>query len=351
VAQGALHPATGPETGRLVIAGTTDTGLFTGFIAAFQDENPGIAVHYTEIDSLGLYAGFLAGTLSPAPDLLISSAADLQLKLANDGHALPHASPWLAALPPWAQWRAEVIGFTFEPAVIIYNPGLVAPGTQPRSHHELATLLETDPERFLGRVATYDIARSGVGYLLASQDQQISSQFWRLAAALGRVDAVLSDSSPEILERVASGELALGYNVLGSYAFARQAEGAEIGIVVPGDYVLVLTRSMLIPRNAPNPALARAFVDFALSPTGQSVAAGRSALGAVMPGSQGYWTQERIAGMGRGAVQPIALGPVLMAALDPQRRLRFLASWQEIVMPRAQRTTGPAFGPALMTGP
>jgi two-component system, OmpR family, sensor histidine kinase TctE len=117
--------------------------------------------------------------------------------------------------------------------------------------------------------------------------------------------------------------------------------------VVPGDYVLVLTRSLLIPRTAPNPDLARAFVDFALSPSGQAVAAGRSALGAVMPGSQGYWTAERIAGMGQGAVQPIALGPVLMAALDPQRRLRFLASWHEIVSPRTPRDAEPA----RMTGP
>jgi two-component system, OmpR family, sensor histidine kinase TctE len=122
-----------------------------------------------------------------------------------------------------------VIGFTYEPAVIIYNPA------SSRREHSRAAITnwpncwKPRPERFLGRVATYDIARSGVGYLLASQDQQISSQFWRLAAALGRVEAVLSDSSPEILERVASGELAIGYNVLGSYAFARQAEGRRSG--------------------------------------------------------------------------------------------------------------------------
>jgi two-component system, OmpR family, sensor histidine kinase TctE len=333
-AQASFHPAQGAaETGRLAIAGTTDTELFSGFIAGFQGENPSVAIAYTEIDSLSLFRGFLDGSLSPQPDVLISSAADLQFKLANDGHALRHPSPYLTNLPGWAQWRGELFGFTYEPAVIIYNPTLVPPGTQPRSHAELAALLEREPERFHRRVATYDIARSGVGYLLASQDQQISSQFWRLAAAFGRVDAVLTDSSPEILDRVANGDFALGYNVLGSYAFARQAAGATIGIVVPGDYVLVLTRAALIPRNAPNPELARAFVDFVLSPTGQAIAAGPSALGAIIPGSSGYWTQERISGMGQGAVQPIALGPVLMAALDPQRRRRFLESWQEIVAP------------------
>lgn len=333
MAQPLLFPAEQAETRRLAIAGTTDTALFEPFIRAFQARNPNLAVTYLETDSLALYRGFLDGTLDPAPDLLISSASDLQLKLANDGHALPHSSPWLADLPDWAQWRGEVIGFTYEPAVIIYNPTLVPPGTQPRTHRELAEFLEHDPARHTGRVATYDIARSGVGYLLASQDQQISSHFWRLAAAFGRVRARLSDSSPGILDDVANGRLSIGYNVLGSYAFARQAEGAPIGIVVPDDYVLVLTRSLLIPRRATNPDLAGAFVDFALSPAGQGIAAGASALGAVMPGSPGNWTMERISTMGQGVVQPIALSPVLMVALDPLRRSGFLAAWQRIVDP------------------
>jgi two-component system, OmpR family, sensor histidine kinase TctE len=33
-------------------------------------------------------------------------------------------------------------------------------------------------------------------------------------------------------------------------------------------------------------------------------------------------------------MQPIALNPVLLVALDPQRRSRFLATWKEIVAPR-----------------
>lgn len=328
-----IYPSIQPEAGQLHIAGTTDTDLFAAFIAGFQNSHPDVTVTYTETDSNALYQKFLEETLPEQPDLLISSASDLQLKLANDGYALSHAGPGVALLPDWANWRREVIGFTYEPAVIIYSPAWLPPGTQPRSHLELAEMLEREPDRLRGRVATYDIARSGVGYLLAAQDQRISSQFWRLAAAFGRTEAWLSDSSPAILDRVATGELAIGYNVLGSYAFARQAAGAPIGITVPDDYVLVLTRSMLIPRTARHPDRARAFVDFALSPAGQSIAAGRSALGAVLPQMQGSWTPDRIAALGRGTVQPIALDPVLMVALDPVRRSRFLATWQEIVAP------------------
>ena len=331
----ATYPAPDGSQDRVLnIFGTTDTPLFDYFIEAFQRQRPDIGIIYEEWDSRPLYEGFLAGDLDTPPDLLISSASDLQLKLANDGHALAHDSPFLDALPDWAHWRNEVFGFTFEPAVIIYNPRQLSPAEVPRTHLTLAELLETQTERFRGKIATYDIALSGVGYLLAAQDQTISSTFWRLTNAFGRVSAQFSGSSPAILNGVADGSLALGYNVLGSYAFARQAEGADIEIVVPDDYVLVLTRSMLIPRNAPDAELARAFVDFALSPAGQAVAAGPTALGSVVPDGDGDWTSEAISARGRGVIQPIPLGPSLLVALDTLRRQRFLDTWQEIVSPK-----------------
>jgi two-component system, OmpR family, sensor histidine kinase TctE len=330
-----VYPArNGTSETVLNILGVTDTPLFAHFIHAFQAQRSDVTVVYEETDSLPLFENFLAGTLQTQPDLLISSASDLQLKLANDGYALAYESPYLSALPDWAHWRSEVFGFTFEPAVIIYNRDLISDDEVPRTHLRLAELLETQTDRFRGQIATYDISLSGVGYLLAAQDQTISSTFWRLANAFGRVNARFSGSSPAILNGVAEGSLALGYNVLGSYAFARQAEGAPIEIVVPDDYVLVLTRSMLIPRNAPNAELAKAFVDFALSPAGQAVASGPTALGSVVPEGSGEWTSEAIAARGRGVIQPIPLGPGLLVALDTLRRQRFLDTWQEIVSPK-----------------
>jgi len=321
----------GAET--LTIVGVTDTPLFAHFVAGFQKQHPTVTVVYEETDSVPLYERYLAGTMDPRPDLLISSASDLMTKLANDGNALPYDSPHLASLPDWAHWRNELFGFTFEPAVTIYNPSLISADEVPRTHLRLAEMLEAQTERFSNKVATYDIALSGVGYLLAAQDQVISSNFWRLAAAFGRVKAVFSGSSPAILNGVADGSLALGYNVLGSYAFARRAAGANIGIVVPDDYVLVLTRAMMIPRDAPHPDLAKAFVDFALSAAGQEISAGIAGLGSVVPGVEGEWTGEAIAARGRGVIQPIPLGPALLVSLDQQRRSRFLEAWREIVSP------------------
>ncbi|MGO4124650.1 extracellular solute-binding protein [Inquilinus sp. YAF38] len=331
-------PAGGERT--LTILGATDTPLFARFIADFQALRPEIRVVYQETDTLPMYQAASSGQLSPVPDLMISSAPDLQVKLANDGFAQAYASPWLDRLPHWAQWRAEAIGFTFEPAVIAYNPDLLAEAEVPRSHAELIALLEAQPDRFRGRVGTYDIAVSGVGHLLASQDALISSNFWRLAAAFGRIGARLSGSSGEILDGIESGELVLGYNMLGSYAFARQAAGRRLGVVVPEDYALVMTRVALIPRGAPDAELARAFVDYLLSPRGQALAAGVTGLGAIMPDISGPWSAGSIAGKTEGALQPIPLGPSLLVALDERRRERFLQTWRRLVSDGAEPMTG-----------
>ncbi|WP_244492512.1 extracellular solute-binding protein [Aureimonas sp. AU22] len=329
-----IYPAPdGSQGARLTILGATDTALFAHLVRGFQMQRPDVTVAYDEGETLGIYEAFAKG-MTPQPDIMMSSASDLQVKLVNDGFARGLTLSGAASLPGWAQWRSELFGFTFEPAVIVYNPDIISEDEVPRSHLELAELLERQAVRLAGRIATYDVARSGVGYMLAAQDQSVSSYFWRLASAFGRAGVRLSGASPAILDGIERGDLALGYNVLGSYAFARQAAGARIGIVVPDDYVLVVTRSMFVPVGARRPDLGEAFLQFALSADGQAILAGSAALGAVVPGSPGRWTAESIAALGRGAVQPVPLGPSLLVGLDRQRRARFLDTWMEIVAPQ-----------------
>ncbi|MDZ5452693.1 sensor histidine kinase [Labrys sedimenti] len=326
-----LYPAPVAGGPTLSILGTTDTPQFELLVHDFQELHPDVNVAYEETDTLPLYQRTQDKRLDADVDLLVSSAADLQVKLANDGHALAHASPLLPALPAWASWRSEIFGFTFEPIVIVYNRALVPDTQAPHSHLALTELLEQETDRFRGKVATYDIGKSGVGHLLAAQDAQISSNFWRLTRALGRADVKLSSSSPAILEGIASGSLALGYNVLGSYAYARQRLDKRIGIVIPDDYALILTRVMLVPRWANQPDLGRSFIDYALSRRGQAVVAGQAALGSIVPGTPGGWTAERISAASRGVLQPITLGPALLVALDQERKARFLATWRQLV--------------------
>lgn len=324
------YPAPQPSARVLTIAGPTDTPVVAPLIQGFQSQRPDVSVVYREMGSRELYEAMIAGELKDV-DVLMSSAADLQIRLANDGYAQRYASPYAAKLPSWAVWRNEVYGFTFEPAVIVYNPRRYTEATVPRSRQDLLRALERDKDKLHGRVGTYDISASSVGYLMAEQDELVSSNFWGLANAFGQVGVRLAATSAEILDAIERDELDLGYNMLGSYALSRQAAGSDIGVVFPQDYVLVLARSVLIARRAPNPDLARQLVDWLLSPAGQQVASSHAALGSIMEDTPGRWTSEAVLARSRGIVQPVVLSPALLVGLDQRRHSRFVQNWIRLV--------------------
>lgn len=330
------YPAPQPTSRTLVIAGPTDTPVVAPLIQGFQSLRPDVTVVYREISSRDLYEATIDGRLTNV-DVLMSSASDLQIRLANDGYAQSYASPYASKLPSWAVWRNEVYGFTFEPAVIVYNPKRFTEATVPRSRQDLLRLLERDQATLQGRVGTYDIAASSLGYLLAEQDELVSSNFWGLANAMGQVAVRLSPTSAQILDAIENDELDLGYNILGSYALSRQADGSKIGVVFPQDYVLVLARSVLISRRAPSPDLARALVDWLLSPAGQQVASSHAALGSIMEDTPGRWTSEAVLARSQGIVQPVVLSPALLVGLDQRRHSRFVQNWVRLVTDTPKR--------------
>lgn len=330
------YPAPQPTSRTLVIAGPTDTPVVAPLIQGFQSLRPDVTVVYREISSRDLYEATIDGRLTHV-DVLMSSASDLQIRLANDGYAQSYASPYASKLPSWAVWRNEVYGFTFEPAVIVYNPKRFTESTVPRSRQDFLRLLERDQATLQGRVGTYDIAASSLGYLLAEQDELVSSNFWGLANAMGQVAVRLSPTSAQILDAIENDELDLGYNILGSYALSRQADGSKIGVVFPQDYVLVLARSVLISRRAPSPDLARALVDWLLSPAGQQVASSHAALGSIMEDTPGRWTSEAVLARSQGIVQPVVLSPALLVGLDQRRHSRFVQNWVRLVTDTPKR--------------
>ena len=308
----------------LTIDGSTDTAVFAPMLEAFAKRVPDLAIRYREITTNELYQLAERGCTGaePAADLVVSSSIDQQVKLANDGCAQPNHSAQVKALPGWAKWRDEVVGLTYEPAVIVYNRDLVPPSQVPQSRFDLIDLLRPDDNPFAGRIATYDIERSGVGYLFAFMDAQQATTFGRLIEAFGRNKVVATCCSAEIIDAVASGRFLIGYNMLGSYALARAAEDRRIGIVAPTDYTLVLARAALIPKRAQNPDLARQFIDFALSDAGRKLLS-QSRLIVSFDEADGTFLSGAVP-----TLRPIALSPALLIGLDKQTRDNFLALWR-----------------------
>ncbi|EIM76081.1 periplasmic iron-binding protein [Nitratireductor aquibiodomus RA22] len=315
----------------LRVYSATDTSAVMQLIRRFEVSTPGVRVEYTEFNTSELYAEIRRGD-SPA-DVVISSAMDLQAKLVNSGLAHAFKPTNARNVPAWAQWRDELYGFTFEPVAMVYNRAAFAQRELPRSRSELAGVIRDDPGFFNGRVGTYDIHRSGVGYLFATQDAQRGYQFSRLTESFGRARTKTFCCTLDILNGVASGELVFGYNVIGSYALSRANSDPRVGVYLLDDYTNVMTRTAFVPKTARNKAPATAFIDFLLSPAGQSTIARHSSL---LPLHFSASDQEapspEMATEGRSAL-PIRLGIGLLTYLDRLKKKAFLADWEAAMQP------------------
>ena len=311
-----LYEATNPQR-ELKIISTADDDLFAPVVLAFQADNPGVSVRYTVVSSTELMAAI---EVEGVPfDIALSSAMDLQTKLANDGFTQPYRSAATDSLPDWAKWRDHVFSFTREPATIVVSTAAFQGLEVPKTRQGLIALLRDNQDRFQGRVGTYDVRQSGLGYLFATQDSRSSETYWRLTEIMGRLGTKLYCCSSEMIRDVSDGRIALAYNVLGSYAEARKAQGDNIEIILPEDFATVMLRTMVIPANAENPSDAGRFIDYlvTLSENGG--------------GPRPFPPIEPAAKNDSALPRPIRLGPGLLVFLDALKRQRFLRAWEDAV--------------------
>ncbi len=327
-------PATAPEIveaaraeGHVIVRGTTDLAAVKPLLVDFAALHPDIEVEYEDLQSSDLYER-VAGGRGPPADVVWSSAMDLQIKLANDGFALRYASPEARRIPTWAVWKEEAFGTTYEPIVFVYDRRALAPADVPSSHAELLKLLRALPERYRGRIASYDPQRSGIGFLLATQDARTNSAFAETVHAWGAAGVRLYGTTAEIIRRIASGEHVLGVNVIASYALGEARASNVIGVVYPKDYTLVMSRIAIIARSAPHPSAAKVFLDHMLSVRGQQALA-RASLFAIRPEVQGEATAASLGHLLGPSLRPIPVGPGLLVYLDASKRADFLRRWRE----------------------
>ena len=115
--------------------------------------------------------------------------------------------------------------------------------------------------------------------------------------------------------------------MLGSYAADQAARLPDLGLVLPRDYVVVVSRVALVPRAARSPDLGAAFLDFLLSREGQTVLAERLRLPAIsleVAGKDSAAAMQEALG---AKLRPVAVSPGLLAYLDAASRARVLAEW------------------------
>ncbi len=318
------------EEGKVVVYSTTDRSAVAALIRDFESLYPGVKVDYEKINSPELHHRYLSETAAnrPSADVLWSSAMDLQMKLANDNYAQRYRSPELAYLPDWAVWRESAYGTTFEPVVFVYNKRFVTGADIPQTHADFAKLITTQRDKYAGNVATYDLEKSGVGFLFATQDSRVQPGFRDLAKALGNNGVKFEANTSVMVQRVVSGKYYLGYNLIGSYALTRARRDPSIGVVLPKDYTLVMSRIALLSKTAQHPNAGKLWLDYLLSKRGQTVLSIRSELFSIRSDVAGEFTAATLRQALGATLKAIGVGPSLLVYLDHAKQAEFLRRWE-----------------------
>ncbi|HEY7219520.1 MAG TPA: ABC transporter substrate-binding protein [Candidatus Binatia bacterium] len=323
--------AAAKKEGKLIIYSSTDSASVEPLLQDFKALYPFVQVEYNDLNTTEIYNRFTAESASGAgtADFIWSSAMDLQLQLASKGNALNYASPENASLPKWAVWQNQAYGTTFEPVSIAYNKRLLPADAVPQSHADLVRLMKAKPDVFKEKIATFDPEKSGVGFLMMTQDAKVFPQFWDLAKGLGSTGAKVYTSTGAMLEKVGSGEHTLAYNIIGSYVLLRQKKDPSLGLVLPKDYTLVFSRIAFISKTARNPNAAKLFLDYILSKRGQTVMSDKSLVYSIRSDVPGRITA---AGLNKDlgkAIKPIEVNTDILAGLEQSKRLEFMKQWKE----------------------
>jgi iron(III) transport system substrate-binding protein len=307
----------GPETAPHVlrVLSSTDTSFFAPILEAFLQDKPDLQVAYFVNGTARIDEIFRA---EPQDfDVVISSAMDLQLKLVNDGFAaeVPNLDR-----PDWAQWRQSLFAFTSEPATVVVNRSAFPDGDVPQPRQALIQTLRARPDLFRGRVGTYDVRQSGLGYLFATQDARASETFWRLMEVMGGLEARLYCCSGEMIDDLQSGKLLVAYNVLGSYVAAREDVADQLEIILPSDFPTTMMRTALVSAQTEISDVAADFVRHLVG----LQSAPRDPEVFPLPSL-------RAVNDARGQTV-IALEPALMTYLDPLKRRNFIKEWSSAVI-------------------
>ena len=209
-------------------------------------------------------------------DVLYGADPSIYLLLRDAGQLLPYSSPEAAAVKPGFRTEGPFALANGRYAVVVYNTRFVPAEEAPKGWDDLL-----DP-KWRGRVVIGDPLLCSAAFAIVCGLVQSHGFDWDYIRALRENEVMLAATAGKVAEVVASGEAWAGICVhdaaLRMINRARK-RGLEpvLGIVWPEEGAIPIPRPVAIVRDEERPeedtALAKAFLDFVLSPEGQRIAA------------------------------------------------------------------------------
>jgi iron(III) transport system substrate-binding protein len=322
--------ATANREGAIAIYAATDLSQAQALLDAFTAKYPGIKIDYNDVGTNGVYNRVIseAAAKQVGGDLIWTSGVDQAVKLGADGYLTQYESPEAASLPSWAVYDKTVYATTLEPIGIIYNKTFLPDDQVPQTRAELAALF-AKPE-FSGKIGTFDPEKSGVGFMIQTNDSKQRDDYWALAEAFGAAKGKTYAATGAMRETVVSGENAIAFNLIGSYALDWVKTTPNLGVAFTKDYTAAFSRTAAIVKDGPHPNAAKLFLDFMLSKEGQDAIAskGMPSLREDVDAGLNIKTLNELVG---GNLKPMALDASRLEFMEPAKRLEFLKQWHAAV--------------------
>jgi iron(III) transport system substrate-binding protein len=109
----------------------------------------------------------------------------------------------------------------------------------------------------------------------------------------------------------------------------RAKKDPNLGVVLPKDYTLVLSRVLFIGKGAKNPNAAKLWTDYVLSARGQKLIGSDVELFSIRDDVDAEYTAASLnKQLGANVVKPIPVSSEIVSYLDPKKRLEFLSAWK-----------------------
>jgi phosphoglycerate transport regulatory protein PgtC len=270
----AAQPATRPAaTAEVVVLTSFPKELFEAYKQAFEQKVPGVKVIVKQQQTNQAVTYLRETRARPEVDVFWVSAVDAFQTLKADGLldriTLPRET--LARMPPriWSfplhdpdgtYWGFAVSGYG-----LMWNTRYLALHKlpAPREWTDLA-----DP-RYAGHLVISAPSRSGTTHLTVEVILQAYGweKGWGLLLQMGGNMGAITERSFGVPEAVVSGQYGVGV-VIDFFGLSAIASGQPVDFAYPS-LTSVVPASVAVVRNGPNPANARAFVEYLLGDEGQ----------------------------------------------------------------------------------
>ncbi|MEZ9503929.1 ABC transporter substrate-binding protein [Vibrio sp. 10N.286.51.B11] len=317
----------------LVIYGAAYLSEMKPLLDDFQRRNPEITVRYQAMSSNVLDA-HIRDQKPDQPDITISSVMDLQLRLVNDGYALPYQinvpgyGSQSGIVPHWSQWRNELFGFSYEPAVIVFNESFLEGKEVPLSRVELLSFIRLYSEELMGKIGLFDIRDVGIGYLLWSFERAQTSNYGQFLELFNLHQARTFDSSASMLQALTDGDIAIAYNIMGSYANSWESKHKDVVIVAANDYTPVVIRTAFINKTTSRLEQAQAFIDYLFSYSGQKLMAKETNMPPVRTDIKSAKSAAVLREQFANQLKPLPLDVSLLIFSDQSKKSLVITEWE-----------------------